>query len=382
MRPKVLILVNAAWNIVNFRSHLVRGLVAAGYDVVAVAPGDAYAEAVRQLGCRFVPLAMDSGGTNILRDAMLLIRCVRLIRSERPDVILSYTVKPNIYGSFAARIAGVPIINSVEGLGATFIRTGWLTRFVSLLYKAAMAHSSVVFFLNPDDRREFMSRSLIRPEQARDIAGAGIDLEEFRPDEPQAGNAPVRPAGCTFLLIARMLYDKGIGEFVEAAQVVRRSHADARFQLLGFLDVENPAAISREQMTRWVEAGWVEYLGQTSDVRPFIRQADCVVLPSYREGLPRTLIEASAMGRPVVATDVPGCREVVDDGVTGLLCAPRDASDLAVKLSAIASLDPDARTAMGLKGREKVAHTYDVRLVIATYLQTIRSLVGSRPRAR
>lgn len=378
MRPKVLILVNAAWNIVNFRSHLVRGLVAAGYDVVAVAPGDAYAEAVRELGCRFVPLAMDSGGTNILRDAMLLMRCVRLMRSEQPDVILSYTVKPNIYGSFAARIAGVPIVNSVEGLGATFIRTGWLTRFVSLLYKAAMAHSSVVFFLNPDDRREFMSRALIRPEQARDIAGAGIDLEEFRPDEPPAGGAPAQPAGCTFLLIARMLYDKGIGEFVEAAQAVRRSHPDARFQLLGFLDVENPAAISREQMNRWVEAGWVEYLGQTSDVRPFIRQADCVVLPSYREGLPRTLIEASAMCKPVVATDVPGCREVVDDGVTGLLCAPRDAGDLAAKLSAIAALGPEARSAMGLKGREKVARNYDVRTVVATYLQTIRSLEGSR----
>ena len=382
MRPKVLILVNAAWNIVNFRSHLVRGLVAAGFDVVAVAPGDAHAEAVRQLGCRFVPLSMDSGGTNIMRDALLLMRCVRMMRSERPDVVLSYTVKPNIYGSFAARIAGVPIVNSVEGLGATFIRTGWLTRFVSLLYKASMAHSSVVFFLNPDDRREFMSRALIRPEQARDIAGAGIDLEEFRPDEPPAGSARAQPAGCTFLLIARMLYDKGIGEFVEAAQAVRRSHPDARFQLLGFLDVENPAAISREQMNRWVEAGWVEYLGQTSDVRPFIRQADCVVLPSYREGLPRTLIEASAMGKPVVATDVPGCREVVDDGVTGLLCEPRDAADLASKLSTIAALGADARSAMGLKGREKVARTYDVRTVIETYLQTIRTVLEHRRPAR
>lgn len=381
MRQKVLILVNAAWNIVNFRPHLVKGLVAAGYEVVAAAPEDSHADAVRRLGCRFVPLEMDSGGTNVVRDALLLVRCTRLMLRERPAVVLSYTVKPNIYGSFAARIAGVPIVNSIEGLGATFIRTGWLTRFVSLLYKAAMSRSRVVFFLNPDDRQEFMSRALIRPEQAREIAGAGIDLNDFRPAPPALEAAPPVPSACTFLLVSRMLYDKGIAEFIEAAQAIRQAHPATRFQLLGFLDVENPAAISRAQMNQWMEAGIVDYLGQTSDVRPFIRQADCVVLPSYREGLPRTLIEASAMGKPVVATDVPGCRQVVDDEVTGLLCAPRSASDLAAKLTAIVELGHRARAEMGLRGRDKVAREFDVQQVVATYLQTIHSLIGTRPPA-
>jgi glycosyltransferase involved in cell wall biosynthesis len=373
--PKVMIVLNTAWNLVNFRSGLIRALVERGYEVVAVAPWDEYAPRLADLGCRYVPLAMDNQGTHPGRDALLLLRFYRLLRRERPDVFLGYTVKPNVYGSLAAHALGIPVVNNIAGLGAVFIRDSWLTRVVRQLYRIALRRSRKVFFQNGDDRHLFIEGGLVKPSVTDQVPGSGIDLERFAYTARsslvslQGERAPVH-----FLLIARMLWDKGVGEFVAAARRVRQRHPEARFELLGFLEVRNPAAISREQMDAWVAEGVVRYLGVSDDVRLQIAAADCIVLPSYREGTPRTLLEAAAMGRPLIATDVVGCREVVEDEVNGFLCRLKDADDLADKMERMIALRPEVRAEMGWRGREKVEREFDANLVVDAYLRAVRDI--------
>jgi glycosyltransferase involved in cell wall biosynthesis len=370
---KVVICINTAWNLVNFRAGLIRTLVAQGYEVVAVAPVDEYAPRLAELGCRYVPLHMDNGGTHPVHDASLLWRFWRLLRAEKPDVFLGYTVKPNVYGSLAAHWLGIPVINNIAGLGAVFIRDGWLVRLVRGLYKLALGKSARVFFQNPDDRQLFIEHQLVREDATDLLPGSGVDLQRFVPLPLPQSVDPGRKF--RFLLIARMLRDKGVGEYVEAARVLQAAWPQVEWCLLGFVDVQNPAAISSEQMQAWVNEGLVHYLGVSDDVRDQIAEAGCVVLPSYREGTPRTLLEAAAMARPIITTDAPGCRGVVDDGLTGFLCQPRDAADLAEKMGQMLALSQAQRSEMGLRGRQKMEEEFDEQIVIEKYLSAINSLV-------
>lgn len=370
--PKVMIALNAAWNLANFRGGLIRGLMAHGHEVVAVAPADAYVAAVEGLGCRYRPLPMDNRGTNPVRDLLLWWRFVRLLREERPDVFLGYTVKPNLYGSLAAGVLGIPTINNISGLGAVFITTGWITRLVRAGYRLALARARTVFFQNPDDRDQFVAEGLVREEVAELLPGSGVDLTRFAPVPLPSPTAPFR-----FLLAARMLRDKGVEEFVHAARLLRQRGVRAECCLLGVLDAPNPAAISAAQMRAWVAEGAVTYLGTSDDVRTEMAAAHCVVLPSYREGTPRSLLEAAAMGRPIITTDAVGCREVVDHGVNGFLCAPRDARGLADRMAAMVALSPDDRAAMGRAGRAKVERDFDEQVVVHRYLSAIARAVRS-----
>ena len=369
---KILICLNTAWNLLNFRAGLIRALVAAGHEVLAVAPNDKYAPGLIALGCRFVPLHMENGGTNPLQDVLLTWQFVRLFSKERPDVYLGYTVKPNVYGSIAAHMMRIPVINNIAGLGAVFIKDSWLVRVVRLLYRTALKRSAKVFFQNDDDRQLFIRDRLVRAEVTELLPGSGIDLHRFMP----ARNPELQDANCKFrfLLIARMLRDKGVGEYVEAAKLLRQRWPQAEFCLLGFVDVQNPAAISRAEMDAWVAEGVVNYLGVSDDVRIQLATADCVVLPSYREGTPRTLLEAASMTRPIITTDAVGCREVVDDGVNGYLCKVRDAGDLAEKMEQMLSLSPEQRSEMGRRGRAKMVAEFDEQIVIKKYLSAIEEI--------
>ncbi|MDO9010563.1 MAG: glycosyltransferase family 4 protein [Gallionella sp.] len=374
MPRKVLIALNTAWNLVNFRAGLIRALVAKGYEVVAVAPSDEYAARLAELGCRFVALPMDNKGTHPGRDLLLFFRFLKLLRRERPDVFLGYTVKPNVYGSLAAHVLGIPVVNNIAGLGAVFIRDNWLTRLVQLLYKTALSRSHHVFFQNDEDSLMFVERGLVAADKVSRLPGSGVDLNKFyyQPVLEQ-GNNQFR-----FLLVARMLRDKGIGEYVDGARIVRKKYPNVIFQLLGFVDVENPTAISNGEIIAWEKEGVVEYLGAADDVRPYLAAADCVVLPSYREGVPRSLLEAAAIGRPIIATDAVGCRDVVDDGVNGLLCCVADVSDLVEKLLIMVEMPFEMRGAMGLAGRKKVELEFDEQIVINFYLRVIKKIIESR----
>lgn len=368
---KVLIALNTAWNLVNFRSGLISSLVSAGYEVVAVAPPDKYAARLSALGCRYVPLPMDNQGTHPGRDLQLLVRFWRLLRRERPSVFLGFTVKPNIYGSLASHATGTPAINNIAGLGVVFARRGWLNRLLRILYRLALSRSAKVFFQNEDDRAQFIEGGLVRREIADRLPGSGVDLSRFSITHLPQGR------DVHFLLVGRMLWDKGVGEYVAAARLIRAQIHNAVFQLLGFLDVQNPTAIPRDQMDAWVSEGIVQYLGVSDDVRAQLARADCVVLPSYyREGVPRTLLEAAAMGRPIVTTDSPGCRDAVEDGVTGFLCKPHDATDLAEKMLRVVALTPAQRSEMGRRARAKMEKEFDERFVIQKYLDTIQAILA------
>lgn len=373
-KPRVLISINTAWNLVNFRTGLIKSLVDAGYEVVAAAPHDEYAQRLESTGSRYVELPMDSAGTNPWQDAKLWWRYRQLMQLERPDVFLGYTVKPNIYGSIAAHSLGIPVINNIAGLGAVFISQSLVTRVVRLLYRLALHKAAHVFFQNRDDQRLFHDSGLVNAARTSLIPGSGIDLKRFRPTE----DSDKPGTQMCFLLVARMLWDKGVGEYVEAARLLRHQFPNVRFALLGFLDVQNPAAISRDQMASWVAEGVVEYWGTSEDVRQQISQADAVVLPSYREGTPRTLLEAAAMAKPLVATNAVGCREVVEHGINGLLCDVRSTSSLADALRQMITMPLAERVAMGHSGRQKMESQFDERKVIDAYLQALARALSTQ----
>jgi glycosyltransferase involved in cell wall biosynthesis len=364
-QKKVLISINAAWNIVNFRSGLIAALRGAGFRVTALAPSDAWQGRLEALGVEYAQIEMDKKGVSPVADLRLLTRYWIALGRMRPDLFLGYTPKPNIWGSIAAHARGIAVINNVSGLGTAFIRSGALMRIVTALYKMAFRRSKTVFFQNEEDMVLFLQRKIVRPGQARLLPGSGIDLERFRPIECSD------EGGFAFLLIARLLWDKGVGEYVEAARLVRAEAPQARFRLLGFLDVANRTAVPRSSVEAWVAEGLIDYLGESDDVRPHVAAASCIVLPSYREGLPRTLLEGAAMARPLIATDVPGCRQVVDHGRNGLLCEVRNARSLADAMLAMLRMTPAEREAMGAAARRKVEAEFDEKIAIARYLEAI-----------
>lgn len=367
---KIIICLNTSWNLVNFRSGLITALAETGQEIIAVAPFDNYSYKLAALNCKFTPLHMDNGGTNPFKDLILLSKFLWLFLRERPDIFLGYTIKPNIYGSIAAHIQGIPVINNISGLGASFMKDGFFMEFVCYLYKISLKKSSKVFFQNQEDLNFFINNGLILKNICDVIPGSGINLDLFKPiSKPMAKNGVFR-----FLLVARLLQDKGVNEYVQAARLLKSRWPHADFCLLGFLDVQNPSSISQEQVNTWVTEGVVNYLGVSDDVRNEISTADCVVLPSYREGTPRSLLEAAAMAIPVITTDAAGCRDVVNDGENGFLCKVRDAVDLAEKMERMMSLSIEQRQEMGRKGRAKMEAEYDEQIVISKYLSAIDSI--------
>lgn len=368
----IVVSVNNSWNLLNFRADLLRRLVADGFDVVALTPDDDHAGRLGELGIRHVAVPIDSQGISPRRDAALMLHYWRVLRRIRPVAYLGWTIKPNTYGSLAAQALGIPVINNISGLGTAFIKQGWLTRVASMLYRLALARSSTVFFQNAADRDLFVGRGLVKAATTALLPGSGINTARFT-----AGDTEARSGPFVFLMVARLIRDKGAFEYVEAAARVRQRHPDARFDILGPLDVANRTAITRAQVAEWAAQGIINYRGEADDVRPFIAEADCVVLPSYREGMPRSLLEAAAMGKPLVATDVPGCTEIARAGDNALLCASRDAGSLAEAMAAMLALDPAARRAMGQRSRAIVEGEFDVSIVEAHYLEAIARAVAT-----
>jgi glycosyltransferase involved in cell wall biosynthesis len=369
---RVVLAANSSWNIVNFRAGLIRALKGEGYDPVVIAPREPSTEqSIAELGVEWLAVPIDRSGMNPLADLRLIARYRRLLKGICPAALLGFTIKPNIYGAIAARSLGIPLIANVSGLGTAFIRRGPLLALVTRLYRFALSRAAVVFFQNPEDRDLFVDRGIVRPGQARLIPGSGVDLERFAP-------VPLPEGPPVFLLIARLLGDKGVREFVAAARDLRSGIPEARFQLLGPLDEGNRTAIARSELDRWVNDEDIEYLGETGDVRPFVAAATAVVLPSYREGLPRTLLEAGAMERPLIATDVPGCRQVVADGINGFLCRTKDAESLADAMRRLAQLDLSRIRAMGAESRRKVVSEYSEAAVFRAYLDALEKVAGYR----
>ena len=382
---RVLIVLNSAWNLLNFRSGLIKALVAKGHKVILAAPADENVPALNKLDIRFIDLPMQSHSTNPLTDLGLLWRILRMLGREKPDVLLAFTAKPNVYGGIAGRWLGVPVVNNISGLGSVFIKGGGLARLLTALYRIALTRAKRVFFQNPDDHQQFVEMGLVTAEQCSVLPGSGVDLKRFQPVPlPSAKRTVVDNDESTndrrfvFLIVSRLLKDKGVQEFADAARMIKLIYPWTQFILLGFKDSQNPNAVAEEQLVSWQEKGWVSYLGSSTDVRVPLALADCVVLPSYREGTPRTLLEAAAMGRPLVATNVPGCREVVQHGFNGLLCRPRDSQDLAFQMQAILEMPAEKLAQMGLASRQWVEERFDERLVIDSYMQALDKIDSTK----
>ena len=369
-RRTIVLSINTSWNIVNFRRNLIVRLQREGYDVVALAPRDAHSDTLVAMGVRYFPVDIDSKGLSPVHDLKLAAQYYRILKALRPVAFLGWTIKPNVYGSLAAHALGIPVINNISGLGTAFIKIGLLTRIVRMLYRTALARSSTVFFQNRHDRDLFVAQRLVRAPRTALLPGSGIDLAQFVPETfvPEPVSEAATPV---FLMVARLLRDKGVVEFADAARIVRETRPDVAFELLGFLDVQNRTAIDRDTVEGWEREGRLRYLGEAADVRPYLARATAVVLPSYREGMPRSLLEAAAMGRPLIATDVPGCTEIARAGQNAFLCAPRDARSLADAMLALLALDADARAAMGRRSREIAEREFDVSVVEARYLDAI-----------
>jgi glycosyltransferase involved in cell wall biosynthesis len=308
---------------------------------------------------------MDSRGANPIKDMGLIVEFFLIYRRLRPDMILHYTIKPNIYGTLAAALLNLPVINNVCGLGTVFLKNGIVSRIALALYKWSFRYPKKVFFQNPDDYKLFIERGLVSAGVADLLPGSGVDLNRFYP------SAYRRNGTFTFLMISRLISDKGVYEFIEAVRKLKEVGLNARFQILGPKDPHHKRGIKLKTIDEWVDSGVVEYLGTTEDVRQFIHKADCVVLPSYREGVPRTLLEAASSGRPIVATDVPGCHQVVEHNYNGLLCRLRDSVDLAEKMREMAAKDEASLRVMGENGRKKMELEFSESRVIEKYVQTI-----------
>jgi glycosyltransferase involved in cell wall biosynthesis len=379
---KIVINSNSAWSIVNFRSNLIRALVSKDYEVVAFSPSDSYVSKLQDLGCRHVPLLINVKNKNPIIEALFFIRIFRLLWIENPNFFLGFTIKPNLYGSLAAHLLNIPVINNITGLGVVFKKKNWLTNLVKIFYYIVFKRSKKVFFQNKNDKEFFISSGLVRRELTDQLPGSGVNLNYFKYKPMSVDKLPIE-----FLLIARLIIEKGVIEYVNAAKLIRK-RAKAlnlhpklvpKFNILGFLEVDSPGAISNKQMNQWVCEGDITYLGETDDVRPYITAASCIVLPSsYREGVPRTLLEAAAIGRPIITTNEIGCRDVVVDGLNGYICKSKNVKDLAKKMESFTKLSHLKRIEMGRQGRKKMELEFNEKIVINKYLDLINKIYSKK----
>lgn len=361
---KVVVFSSLAWSLVNFRGRLLQDLVAAGHRVIACAPDrdPAVVDRLAEMGVEFRRTPMNRAGTNPLADLWTLARYILLLVALRPDALIAYTQKPIIYGGLAARIARVPrYYVLMSGLGYVFSdeadRRPLLRRVVSRLYRAGVRRARAIFVFNDDDRRAMLAQRIIGPDHyVVQVPGSGVDIDHF-------AATPLPDLPPKFVMIARLMRDKGVGEFVEAARLVRGRRPDARFVLVGAPEPANPTGYSDADVRGWVEAGLIEHVPGTRDVRPYLRDAHVFVLPSfYREGLPRTILEALSSGRPVVTTDTPGCRDPITQGENGVIVPPRDAAALAAAMESIVA-DGDRLREMSVNARRTATERYDVAIV-------------------
>ncbi len=373
MSNSIAISANTSWYLYNFRKNTILALIECGYCVVAIAPQDEYSDKLKNLGCQFVHVDIDQGGTNPIRDIKTFFGFYRIYQNSDIDVILNFTPKNNIYSTLAASLNGVKSINNIAGLGALFINESFTSKIARFLYRLSQCRASMLFFQNEEDRSLFLEKKIATLVKADRLPGSGVDLNRF------VSSVAPNDGVFRFLLIARMLFDKGVGHYAKAARALKAKYGDkVEFQLLGFLDVNNPSAVSKFDMQAWVDEGIVNYIGTSDNVEQDIAKVDCMVLPSYyREGVPKSLLEAGAMAKPIITTDNVGCRETVDDGVNGFLCEPRSTDSLIEKMELMIVMTYGERLKMGRNSRLKIESEFDEKIVIEKYIKAVESCIGS-----
>ena len=375
---KIAFVANSCWSLWRFRLTVMRKLAASGFKVIIVAPRDDKTLELENAGFEWFDVKMSRKGLNPICDLITLRRLFSIYKTEIPDFIYHYTIKPNIYGTLAASLLGIRSIAVVTGLGSVYLRDNWLTKLVTIMYRVTLRRAYQIWFLNEADAAEFSQRGILKEQRQPHgfmLGSEGLNLEEFAPRSKKSRN-PV------FLLVARMLTDKGVLDFVEAARIIRKSRHNVEFRLMGPLDPGNPSGLSADQIRQLEEDGTVKYLGARDDVRDEMADADCLVLPSYKEGMPRVLMEAAAMGKPALTTNVPGCRDIVVDGETGFLCNPGAPRDLAASMERFLQLSEPEKLKMGRMARQRATLSYDEEQVATKYLAVTTEVLDGLPKCR
>ncbi len=372
MKKRIAFVHNAMWEMYNFRGELLQELKAKGYEITVICPPDEKnAHYFTDLGIKLLTVPMSRKGTNIKEDLQLVKNLFKVYKKEKFDLVFHYTIKPNIYGTLAAKLARIKSIAITTGLGYVFLHNNITSFIAKFMYKFSLAFANEVWFLNDDDMNIFLDKDLITERQAFKLPSEGINTKRFVPKEKNRKDSKT-----VFLMIARVLYDKGFNEYLEAAKLIKAQRNDVEFQLLGAIDSGNPSGVPQSVVEDAVSNGFINYLGTTSDVLPIIREADCMVLPSYREGISRVLMEAASMEKPIIATNVTGCREVINDGETGFLCKVKSPVDLAHKMAKIINMTEKEKVIMGQKGRVKVIEEMDLEKIIDIYDYKIAAVLG------
>ncbi|HEY2648784.1 MAG TPA: glycosyltransferase family 4 protein [Puia sp.] len=372
-RKKIALVANSAWSVYNFRIDLIRHLLLS-FEVLVIAPRDEFAEDLKKAGCSYLNIRFNNRSENPLQDYRLLKSLQHIYRTEKPDFIFHYVIKPNIYGSLAAARCGIHSVAVITGLGYSFDRPNWLNRIVRFLYRRALKKAREVWFLNQEDADVFIQQKLVSHDKIKILPGEGINTTHFFP----LSNKPVaRSKAFQFLMATRLLRSKGVGVYVDAARILKNKKYDVRFELIGFFEKNHRDAITESELKNWQKKGIIHYGGFARDVRPFLRQADCFVFPSfYHEGIPRCLLEAAAMEVPIITSFNTGCKEVVIEGVNGFLSAPNDAARLAARMEEMMGLSMGQRTEMGRAGRALVIEKFGMERILLEYDKTLGSVVN------
>ncbi len=357
---KIMIVAGLGASLVLFRGDMIKSWLKKGFKVVAAAPGSDVEKQLKNMGAAYHSIPLNRTGLNPFADLVLFLQLRKLLKREKPGYLFCYTAKPVIFGSLAAFFnRKIRVFVMITGLGYVFsagsVKGLLLKKLIAWLYRIALSRSEKVFFQNPDDLEEFLKLKIIRQDKAILINGSGVNIDNFSP-------RPLPQSQISFLMIARLLREKGVNEYIEAARIVKNRQPQARFVLVGWSFSDNPSAIGPDQIEMWKHEGIVEIYGETKDVRPYIADSSVYVLPSYREGTPRTVLEAMAMGRPIITTDVPGCRETVRDGLNGFLVSVKDSNALAEAMEKMIR-EPNLLAQMGTESRKLAEQKYDVHKV-------------------
>jgi glycosyltransferase involved in cell wall biosynthesis len=358
---KIIILENTYYTVLSLRMEILRHFKDKGYEIYVLSKAEKNdIEILEKQGFHCIPVG--TVALNPIKAVQFFLKLIREIKQIQPDIIFSFTIRPNLFGSIAARLLGLPIVSNVTGTGPLTKDNGFVYRLIRLAYKFVFLRNQRVFFQNEDDYNFFLLNNYVRPNQAILLPGSGVDTEYYSP-RPKTKNEFI------FLMISRLIKDKGVQDYAYAAELVKMSYPEVKFQLLGpyWKQSTTKNTITEAEVSQWVSQGTLDYLGYTLDVRPFLANADCAVLPSYREGCANVLMQGASMAKPLIATDVTGCRNLVEDGITGYLCEVRNPESLAEKMIQLYNLAEQKRLEMGNMGREKMIKEYQKKIVLNAY---------------
>lgn len=369
MKKKILFVSNNGQGFYNFKKELIEKLISMNYEVHFAVPEYIKLKELETKGAYYEAISVDRRGMNPIKDIKLIWQLRKLFKMVKPDIVLLHTIKPNIYGSCIAKYMKLPYINNITGLGSALQIESNLSKLIRTMYKFSFRKTRAVFFENTGNLNYFIKHGLVCEGKCILVKGAGVNTEYYK--YSINNKMCIEDKDVRFLFIGRIMRDKGIAEYLEAAKYIKGKYGNVTFQVLGYFDDD----LYKIQLEELVSKGVVEYLGVSDDTRVEMEQADCIVLPSYHEGMSNVLLEGAAFGLPIITTDIDGCREAVDDERTGFLCERQNAASLIEAIEKIYKLSDQQRYEMGQRGREKMIHEFDRNHVIDAYVEQITAYI-------